>query len=201
VCPNITQVWNSATCTPGSANLSGGAVTISSANNSLNNVTLGSGRSVTFVTAGPSDVLSVNVNSISAGSNTQFIVQGGGIVQLNVNSQLTVGQKSGFGLTSLLSPLPTPIPWADLGPAGHLIVRSCNTGNPSPAIWFNQAGGISAVFIAPYGNVQMDQAQDSEGAILAQNIQLDQGTGFQFDASASAIGFGFNKLVSWQDLP
>jgi len=202
VCPNIAQVWSTYTCVPGTTSPPpGGAITISSANNSLNNVTLGSGGSVTFVTAGPTDVLTVNVNSISAGSNTQFIIQGGGIVQLNVKSQLTVGQGSGFGLKSYLSPLPSPIPTANLVPAGTLIVRSCNTGTPSPAIWFNQSGGLSAVFIAPYGNVQMDQAQNSQGAILAQNIQLDQGTAFGFDASASAVGFGFNKLLSWQDVP
>lgn len=111
-----------------------------------------------------------------------------GIVRLDVNSRLIVGQEGGFGLTSLLSLLRCPIPTANLVPAGTLIVRSCNTGTPSPAIWFNQSGGLSAVFIAPYGNVQMDQAQNSQGAILAQNIQLDQGTAFGFDASASAVG-------------
>jgi hypothetical protein len=201
VCPNLAQVWSTYTCMPGSTSLSGGAVTISSANNSLNNVTLASAGSVTFVTAGPTDVLTVNVNTISAGSNTQFIIQGGGIVQLNVNNQLTVGQGSGFGLASFQSPLPSPIPTSVLVPAGHLIVRSCNTGTPTPAIWFNQSGGLSAVFIAPYGNVKMDQAQNSQGAILAANITLDASTGFGFDPTASAVGFGFNKLLSWQDVP
>jgi hypothetical protein len=201
VCPNIAQVWSTYTCAPGSATFNGSTLTISSANTTWNSITLGSGGSVTFVTAGPTDVLTVNVNSITAGSNTQFIIQGGGIVQLNVNSQLTGGQGSGFGLTSFLSPLPNPIPATNLVPAGHLLVRSCNTGTPSPAIWFNQAGGLSGVFIAPYGYVKMDQAQNSQGAILAQNIQLDQSTAFRFDASASAVGFGFNKLLSWQDVP
>jgi hypothetical protein len=201
VCPNIAQVWSTYTCVPGiTSPPPGGAITISSANNSLNNVTLGSGGSITFVTAGPTDVLTVNVNSISAGSNTQFIIQGNaqgaGIVVLNVKSQLTVGQGSFFGLSYPVSLSPL-----SLVPAGHLIVRSCNTGTPTPAIWFNQSGGLSAVFIAPYGKVQMDQAQNSQGAILAQNVQLDQGTAFGFDASASAVGLGFSKLVCWQDLP
>jgi hypothetical protein len=201
VCPNITQVWNTYACAPGSATFNGSALTISSANNSWNTITVGSGGSVTFVTAGPTDVLTVNANSITAGGNSQFVVQGGGIVQLNIKSQLTAGQQSGFGLNTLLSPLPSPIPTSNLIPAGHLIVRSCNTGAPSPAIWFNQAGGLSAVFIAPYGNVQMDQAQNAQGAVLAANVLMDQGTGFGFDASASAVGFGFNKLLSWQDVP
>jgi len=201
VCPNLAQVWSSYVCTPGTATFNASALTITSANNSWNSITLATGGSVTFVTAGPTDVLTVNVNSISAGSNTQFVLQGGGIVQLNVNSQLTAGQGSGFGLTSFQSPLPSPIPTSVLVPAGHLIVRSCNTGTPTPAIWFNQSGGLSAVFIAPYGNVKMDQAQNSQGAILAANITLDQGTGFGFDATASAVGFGFNKLLSWQDVP
>jgi hypothetical protein len=199
VCPNLVQVASTYTCAPGTASLSGGAVTISAANNSLNTVTLGSGGSVTFVTAGPSDVLTVNVASISAGSNTQFVLQGGGIVQLNVAGTLTVGQGSGFGLNTLLSPLPNPIPTGDLVPAGHLIVRSCSTANP--AIWFNQAGGLSAVFITPQGGVKLDQAQNSQGAILAATITLDQSTAFGFDPSASAVGLGFNKLLSWQDVP
>lgn len=199
VCPNITQVWSSYVCTPGSATFNGSTLTISSANNTWNTINIGSGGSVTFVTAGPTDVLTVNVNSITAGSYSQFVIQGGGIVQLNVKGQLTVGQHSGFGLKTLLSPLPSPIPTSNLVPAGNLIVRSCVTSGT--AIWFDQAGGLSAVFIAPYGNVQMDQAQNAQGAVLAANVQMDQGTGFGFDVSASAVGFGFNKLLSWQDVP
>jgi hypothetical protein len=191
VCPNQTQVFNSYTCAPGSSPLSGGAVTISSANNSLSTVTLGSGGTVTFLTTGPTSVLTVNVGSITAGSNTQFIIQGGGTVILNVQSQLTVGQGSFFGVDSSGNVLP----------ADHLIVQSCNTGSPSPAIWFNQSGKLSGVFIVPKGNVQMDQAQLSQGSILANNVLFDQGTGFGFDASATAVGTGFNKLISWQDVP
>lgn len=191
VCPNQTQVFNFYTCAPGSQPLSGGAVTISAANSSLSTVTLGAGGSVTFVTAGPTNVLSVNVGSITAGKNTQFIIQGGGTVILNVQNQLVVGQGSWFGVD----------PLGNAVPAGRLVVQSCNTGSPSPAIWFNQTGKLSAAFIAPKGNVQMDQAQFSQGSILANKIQFDQSTGFGFDASASAIGFGFNKLLSWQDVP
>ncbi len=191
ICPNRTQVSSSYTCVPGSATLSGGPVTISSSNNSLSTVTLGAGGTVTFQTAGPTDILTVNVGTITAGQNTWFIIQGGGYVQLNVASQLTVGQGSFFGVDGSGNVLP----------ANHLVVRSCNTGTPSPAIWFNQTGKLSAVIIAPYGNVQMDQAQNSQGAVLANNIQFDQGTTLAFDASASAIGFGFNKLLSWQDVP
>jgi len=191
VCPNRAQIASSYTCAPGSSTLSGGPVVISSSNNSLGTVTLGAGGTLTFQTAGPTDVLTVNVGTITAGQNTQFIIQGGGYVQLNVASQLTVGQGSFFGVDGS----------GNLLPASRLTVRSCNTGSPSPAIWFNQTGKLSAVFIAPNGNVQMDQAQNSQGAVLANNIQFDQGTNLAFDASASAIGFGFNKLVSWQDVP
>ncbi len=191
ICPPRTQVSSSYTCVPGSATLIGGPVTISSSNNSLSTVTLGAGGTVTFQTAGPTDILTVNVGTITAGQNTRFIIQGGGYVQLNVASQLTVGQGSYFGVDGS----------GNLLPASHLVVRSCNTGTPSPAIWFNQTGKLSAVIIAPYGNVQMDQAQDSQGAVLANNIQFDQGTNLEFDASASAVGFGFNKLLSWQDVP
>jgi hypothetical protein len=189
VCPNRTVVYNSyAPCTPGSASFSGG--TINGSNNSLSTITLASTSTVTFDTTGI-NVLTVNVNSITAGSNTQFIVKGNGIVQLIVASQMTVGQGSYFGVD----------PSGNVLPAGRLVVESCNTGTPSPAVWFNQTGKLSAVFIVPYGDVKMDQAQNSQGAILANNVLFDQGTGFGFDTSASAIGTGFNTMVSWQDVP
>jgi hypothetical protein len=191
VCPTRAQVSSSYSCAPGSGTLSGGAVTISAANSSLSSVTLGSGGTVTFQTTGPTNVLTVNVGTITAGSNSQFIVQGGGTVVLNVQSQMTVGQGSFFGVDS----------GGNVLPADHLIVQSCNTGSPSPAIWFNQVGKLSGVFIVPYGDVKMDQAQLSQGAVLANNITFDQSTGFGFDASASAVGTGFNKLISWQDIP
>ena len=191
VCPTRAQVSSSYSCAPGSGTLSGGAVTISAANSSLSSVTLGSGGTVTFQTTGPTNVLTVNVGTITAGSNSQFIVQGGGTVVLNVQSQMTVGQGSFFGVDS----------FGNVLPADHLIVESCNTGSPSPAIWFNQVGKLSGVFIVPYGDVKMDQAQLSQGAVLANNITFDQSTGFGFDASASAVGTGFNKLISWQDIP
>jgi hypothetical protein len=191
VCPTRAQVSSSYSCAPGSGTLSGGAVTISAANSSLNSVTLGSGGTVTFQTTGPTNVLTVNVGTITASSNSQFIVQGGGTVVLNVQSQLTVGQGSFFGVDNLGNVLP----------ADHLVVQSCNTGTPSPAIWFNQVGKLSGVFIVPYGDVKMDQAQLSQGAVLANNVTFDQSTGFGFDASASAVGSGFNKLISWQDVP
>jgi hypothetical protein len=191
VCPSRAQVSSSYSCAPGSGTLSGGAVTISAANNSLSTVTLGSGGTVTFQTTGPTNVLTVNVGTITAGSNSQFIVQGGGSVVLNVQGQLTVAQGSFFGVDGSGNVLP----------ADHLIVQSCNTGSPSPAVWFNQTGKLSGVFIVPNGDIKMDQAQLSQGAVLANNITFDQSTGFGFDASASSVGFGFNKLISWQDVP
>lgn len=191
VCPNKTQVFNSYACAPGSTPYSGSALAIPAAGTSFSTVSIASGGTVTFVTTGPTNVLTVNVGSITAGSNTQFIVQGGGSVVLNVQSQLTVGQGSFFGVDGSGNVLP----------ADHLIVQSCNTGNPTPAVWFNQTGKLSGVFIVPNGDVKMDQAQLSDGAVLANNITFDQSTGFGFDASATAIGFGFNKLVSWQDVP
>jgi hypothetical protein len=47
----------------------------------------------------------------------------------------------------------------------------------------------------------MDQGQLTKGAILAGTIQFDQGNNFAYDSGALNIGFGFNILNSWQDLP
>lgn len=194
VCFNRAQVRSTYSCSPGSAPLTAladDAVTISAANNSLSTLTVGTRGTVTFVTTGATSALTVNVNTIRAGKNTRFIIKGGGTVILNVQDQLTLDQGSYFGVDSL----------NNLLPASHLIVRSCDTGAASPAVWFDHAGVISAVFIAPYGNVQIDAAQLSQGAVLANRILFDQGTSFRFDGSASTVGFGFNKVRSWQDVP
>ncbi len=190
VCPSQAQVFNSYLCAPGSTPFSGSALAIPAQGTSFSTVNIGTGGTVTFTTS-PASVLTVNVGSITAGSNTQFIIQGGGSVVLNVQSQLTVGQGSFFGVDSSGNVLP----------ADRLIVQSCNAGAPSPAVWFNQTGKLSGIFIVPKGDVKKDQAQLSDGAVLANNITFDQSTGFGFDASASAVGFGFNKLISWQDVP
>jgi hypothetical protein len=194
VCVNQTQVSNTYKCTPGGTALTAladEAVTISAANSSLSTLTIGARGTVTFVTTGAMSALRVNVHTIRAGKNTRFIIKGGGTVILNVQDQLAVDQGSYFGVDSL----------NNLLPASHLIVQSCNTGTPSPAVWFDRAGVISAVIIAPYGNVQIDAAQLSQGAVLASRVHFDQGTSYRFDGSASTVGFGFNKVRSWQDVP
>jgi len=69
-------------------------------------------------------------------------------------------------------------------------------------VLFDQGTQIAAVFIVPNGSVDLNQAQTSNGAILANNVQFDKSTTFGFDNSAYGLpGTGFVKLASWQDVP
>ena len=198
VCPNRVQVRSTYNCTPGSTDLivpASGSASISSANRFLRNVTTGQFATITFVTTGPNDVLDVHVRSIVAGKNTRFLIAGGGKVRLHIEDQLWLGQSSQFGVDASTN---------SLVEAYRMVVNSCSNpadGDPVPAVQFNQTGQISGLFIVPYGKVQLDQAQLTKGAILAGTIQFDRGNNFAYDSGALNIGFGFNILNSWQDLP
>lgn len=66
----------------------------------------------------------------------------------------------------------------------------------------DQGSQLSAVFIVPNGSVDMNQAQYSNGAILANNMQFDKTTTFSFDNSAySLLWSSTPKLNSWEDVP
>lgn len=70
------------------------------------------------------------------------------------------------------------------------------------AVDFNQSGLIAGTFIVPNGGFHLDQAQITNGAILARSVDFDQGTVFTWDPR-SVIGdqvYGdFRRLRAWKD--
>ncbi|MDQ7858235.1 MAG: hypothetical protein QN174_09110 [Armatimonadota bacterium] len=70
------------------------------------------------------------------------------------------------------------------------------------AVSFNQSGLIAGTFVIPEGGYQLDQAQLTNGAILARRIQFDRNTTFTYDPRSS-IGGGtysnFDRLRAWKD--
>jgi hypothetical protein len=193
VCPNKTNVLNSYTCTPGVTDWGGGSLTINSTNASWRDITM-SKDTVTFDTTGLSGSLVVQVNSISAtGPGNTFLIKGGGSVKLILKSTISVGPSSVFGQDATTG---NPVN------ASQMLVESCsNTGSD---IFFGPKGSISAVFIDPNGGVQLNPSNVLQGSVLANDIQMQPKTGYNYDPSASNITFGsgqFTKLVSWQDVP
>jgi len=197
VCPNKTNVANAYTCTPGSTDWAGGDLTINSANASWRNIVLGS-NTVTFDTTGLTAPLVVQVNSITAsGPGNSFLIKGGGRVQLIVNGTTTVGPSSTFGADATTGSLVN---------ANRMLVESCssiNTGSPYD-IFFGPSGSISAVFVDPNGDIQLNPMNTFQGSVLAGTINMQPSAGYNYNSPAQNIGFGngvFTKLVSWQDVP
>ena len=197
VCPDRTQIIASFACPIGTQNITG-STTISNANGNtmLNNITVGSGSTVVFATAGPSDVLVVHANSVTAGQGSTFRITGGGRVVLTLAGPMHLDQNSLFGVDSLNTLLP----------ANEMEVESCSTDTGTTsggiaAVQFDQGSRISAAIIAPQGSVDINQAQLMSGAILAGTIQFDRNTNFSFDSTVNSLGGGFTKLASWQDVP
>ena len=210
VCPNRTEVRQTFVCTPGTTDVTvgppGATFTFTAANaRSLRNLATERDTTIVFQTTAPSAVLEVHLETLTAGQRTRFIVQGPGRVRLSVNSQMVLNQQARFGLVDAdRNGSPDDANGdgvLDLVQAERLVVHSCNPGSPSPALAFNQTGQLSGLFIVPNGTVQMDQAQLSNGAILAGRVQFDRSTAFTFDATALNVGFGFTRLIAWQDLP
>ncbi|MCL6650356.1 MAG: penicillin acylase family protein, partial [Chloroflexi bacterium] len=85
-----------------------------------------------------------------------------------------------------------------IGDAGDCFggVSSC------AAVHFNQAGLISGTFVIPNGGFELDQAQLTNGAILAKRIQFDRNTTFTWDPRSKIgqqVWSQFNRLRAWKD--
>jgi len=85
-----------------------------------------------------------------------------------------------------------------IGDAGDCFggVSSC------AAVHFNQAGLISGTFVIPNGGFELDQAQLTNGAILARRIQFDRNTTFTWDPRSKIgqqVWSQFNRLRAWKD--
>lgn len=70
------------------------------------------------------------------------------------------------------------------------------------AAHFNQTGLISGTFLVPDGGLQLDQAQITNGAILANQVNFDRRTTFTWDPGSrigAEVYSNFNRLRSWKD--
>lgn len=74
--------------------------------------------------------------------------------------------------------------------------------NNTSAVHFDQTGLVAGTFIAPAGGFDLDQAQITNGAILAKSVLFDRGTTFTWDprSSVGAASYGnFTRLRAWKD--
>ncbi len=150
----------------------------------------------------PTATVTVRMRSLLIGHCARVAVTGVGKVVLwllePTGQALTTGQRAVLGTTSLL-----PAPAENLEPpieGGRFTINVVSTN--STAVRFNQGGLIAATFIIPNGGYSMDQAQLTNGAILANHVHLDQGTTFTWDPRASIGGnlySSFNQLRYWKD--
>lgn len=200
VCPNYASVVASFSCPVGVSDITSSAtISVANGNTSLHNINVGSASTITFATAGPTDVLHVNANAVTAGSGSKFVITGGGSVVLTLAGDMHINQNSYFGVDSL----------NNLLPAGRFEVESCSTDTgttgtgTASAVRFDQGSQLSAVFIVPQGSVDMNQAQTTNAVILASTGQFDKNTSFSFDGSGNNVlwGSGNKTLTSWQDVP
>ncbi len=194
VCP----VLPAFTCTPGTTDFTGGSgssLTVSAANGntSLRDVTLGSSSTLTFETASPTEVLTVQMRTLLIGQNGRVRVTGPGRVVLRLAGRMEVNQDTLFGVDASNANIPP----------GNLTVRSCSVDSGTDyAVEFHRTGTINAVILAPNGQVQLDQSALSNGAIQSLTVQFDQNTNFSYNNNNLAIGSGvFNTLTSWREQP
>jgi hypothetical protein len=166
----------------------------------------------------PNGTVTVRMRSLWIGKCARVVITGSGRVVLwllepetdpvsAAGQALMAEQLSIFGSTTL-GATPEPISGGrftinivsskPIGDAGDCLdgAGSC------AAVRFSQTGLIAGTFVVPKGGFELDQAQITNGAILAQRIQFDRNTTFTWDPD-SRIGGGvyanFNRLRSWKD--
>ncbi len=150
----------------------------------------------------PNATVTVRMRTLLIGHCARVAVTGVGKVVLwllePTGQALTTAERAVLGTTSLLPALAENLEPPIEG--GRFTINVVSTN--STAVRFNQGGLIAATFIIPNGGYSMDQAQLTNGAILANTVHLDQGTTFTWDPRAR-IGdnsySSFNQLRYWKD--
>ncbi len=195
VCPELPPFFCSPSTESSGDRLRQTNLTISAAagNTVLRNVQMEANSVLNFATTSDSEVLTVHMNTLIVGRNSRVRVTGPGKVLLYMAGRTEVGQGSLFGVNATDNNIPP----------GRLVMQSCASDSGTDyAIEFHQTGAINAVFFAPNGQVQLDQASLSSGAIHSRLVRFDQGTRFSYDTTGFAISAGkFNTLTSWRELP
>ena len=230
VCPTVTLTPPSGPGTTNLTVPAGSTVTVDAATN-YGNVVLSSpgggagcppvGSVATLVIDSgndPTATVTIRVRTLWVGRCARVVITGVGKVALwllepttvpagNARQALKTEQQSVFGSTAIGAPA-VPIeggrftinvmsskPVADAG--------DCLDGGAAcAAVHFNRSGTISGTFVIPYGGFELDQAQLTNGAVLAQQIQFDRDTTFYYDPTSqigSMVVSNFNRLRSWKD--
>ncbi len=182
-----------------------GAVTLaSSPGNPTPCPTSAAQRATLYIDAGPDPNATVTIRmaSLWLGKCARLEIRGQGKVELwllePIATALSADQRSVFGTTSST---PTADPAAETPIEGHRLTVNVVSTNSS-AVVFNQAGLIAGTFLVPRGGFRLDQAQLTNGAVLADTVHFDRGTTFTWDPR-SRIGAGtytnFSRLRSWKD--
>jgi hypothetical protein len=169
--------------------------------------------------ADPNGTVAVRMGSLWVGKCARVVITGSGRVTLwllepattppeAAGQALHAEQLSVFGSTS---PGATPVaiagdrltinvvsskPIDDPGDCLNPAVIAC------AAVSFNQSGLIAGTFVIPNGGYTLDQAQLTNGAILARRIHFDRNTTFTYDprSSGGANSYGnFDRLRAWKD--
>jgi len=195
VCPVLPPISCSPAASASGDRLNQTSLTISAANGNavLRDVQMQSNSTLTLATTSASEILVVQMRTLTVGQNSRVRLTGAGKVELHMAGIMVINQGTLFGVDS-----------ADLDIApGRFVVESCATDvGTSYAVQFHQTGRINSILLAPNGRVQFDQASLSKGAIQAQSVQFDRNTQFRFDTSSFAISAGaFNTLLTWHEQP
>jgi hypothetical protein len=166
----------------------------------------------------PTATVTVRIRSLWVGRCGRVVITGVGRVALwllepatipagNARQALKTEQQAVFGSTSTGS---TPVAIAGgrfnvnvmsskpNGDAGDCLDGAATCG----AVHFNQSGLISGTFAIPEGGFSLDQAQLTNGAVLARQIHFDRNTTFYYDPTSSTGGgtySNFNTLKYWKD--
>jgi Tfp pilus assembly protein PilX len=168
--------------------------------------------------ADPNATVTVRMRSLYVGRCGRVVITGVGKVALwllepatipaaNAGQALHTEQQAVFGSTTTGS-TPSAIAGGRFtinvtsskpnDDAGNCLSGAATCG----AVHFNQAGLVAGTFVIPEGGYKMDQAQLTNGAILAKRIHFDRDTTFYYDPTSSTGGgtySNFNTLKYWKD--
>jgi Tfp pilus assembly protein PilX len=142
----------------------------------------------------------VNINTLNMGSCSRLIILGAGKVDLriasNISQALFVDSHSHFGVLST-DTLSTPAPVS----ASQLTVWL--QSSQSQAAQFHETGIVAGTFIAPNGEVFIDEIESPGNmyASITSSIATFHNTGtFHEDTSGAQYSYtSFNNLRSWKD--
>jgi hypothetical protein len=168
--------------------------------------------------ADPNATVTVRMRSLWVGRCGRVVITGVGKVALwllepatvpdtDAGQALKTEQQAVFGSTST-GATPAAIPGGRFtinvmsskpnDDAGNCLDGGATCG----AVHFNQSGLISGTFVIPNGGFSLDQAQLTNGAVLAKRIHFDRDTTFYYDPTSSTGSntySNFNTLKYWKD--